>query len=180
MSSPATIAGKWKVDAPHSSATFSVHYIVGRYRAGFASFDATLDLTGDEPRLEGTVDVTSLTIGLDVFKQHMLGDEFFQADKYPELRFVSTSWKQNGNQVEVVGDLTLRGVTKSVTAKGTISEPIETLYTGPSIGLQLQADISRKDFDLNTWNPDLPGGKQALADNVTLDVDLAFLVADQG
>jgi len=180
MSSAATTAGTWKLDAPHSSATFSVHYIVGRYRAGFASFDATLDLTGDEPRLEGTVDVTSLAIGLDVFKQHMLGDEFFAADKHPEIRFASTAFRRKGDQVEVDGDLTLRGVTKPVTAKGVMSEPIETLYTGPSIGIQLQAEVNRKDFGLDAWNPELPGGGLALADRVTIDVDLAFLVADQG
>jgi len=180
MSSAVTVARTWKLDPPHSSATFSVHYIVGRYRAGFASFDATLDLSGAEPRLEGSVDVTSLTIGLDVFKQHMLGEEFFQADKHPEIHFASTSFRQDGEQVEVVGDLTIRGVTKTVTAKGVMSEPIETLYTGPSIGLQLQAEVSRRDFGIDSWNPELPGGGLALADRLTLDVDLAFLVADQG
>jgi len=169
---PAIPAGIWKLDAVHSSARYSVTYIAGRFRSGFASFDATLDATGGEPRLEGTIDVSSLTIDLEPFRNHLLGEEFFDAERHPELRFVSTAFRRDGDRVEVEGDLTLRGVTKPVTATGAITGPTGVPFgDAKALGLRLEAVLDRTSFGLD-WNADFPAGGPALAREVRLEIDL--------
>ena len=170
-------AGTWRLDAVHSSVGFSVRYIAGRYRRGFASFDASLDTTGGEPQLEGSADVSSITIELPPFREHMLGEEFFDVARHPQLRFVSTAFRRDGDRVEVEAELTLRGVTKPLVATGTVMGPVEAPFTGArAVGVQLAATVDRAAFGFG-WNADLGGGGgPAMPGEVLLEADLQFVL----
>src|SRR5215203_5071803 len=83
-------AGTYVVDPVHSSIGFAVvHNGVSTFRSGFAGYEARLE-GGEQPRLEGSVDVASIEVSEEQLKGHLLSPEFFDASRYPRLRFEST------------------------------------------------------------------------------------------
>ena len=114
--------GTWNLDPVHSSIGFAVSYAgVGTFRGTFEEFDAKLV----DGRLEGTVKVASVDVDDEKLVGHLQTPDFFDAEQYPELRFVSKSIERDGDRVSIEGDLTLRGVTKPVEITGTVTGPLE-------------------------------------------------------
>ena len=173
-SSPATTfpSGTWQVDPVHSTVGFSVrHMVVSTFRGRFEEYDARLVATGDDPQLTGTVAVRSIVVKDDDLAAHLRSAEFFDADRFPELRFASTSMRRAGDRVEVLGDLTIKGITRPVRADGAMTDAREDPYGATRMGLELEAVVDRREFGL-TWNMALPKGGFALGHDVTLHVDL--------
>jgi polyisoprenoid-binding protein YceI len=168
-----TLQGTYVLDPIHSSASFAVkHMVVSTFRGRFESFDATLT----DGKLVGTVDVGSIVVKDENLAAHLQSPEFFDAERHPELRFESTDIRRTGEGDEVVvdGELTIKGITKPVEARGTLEGPHVTF--GPNgelnkVGLSLEAIIDRTEFGLN-WNAPLPKGGFALANDVKLIVEL--------
>jgi polyisoprenoid-binding protein YceI len=162
------LQGTYVFDPIHSSASFSVkHMIVSTFRGRFEKFDATLV----DGKLTGTVDVGSIVVKDENLAAHLQSPEFFDAERYPELRFVSSEIRPDGDEVVVDGELTIKGVTKAVEARGTIEGPAVTFGDVNKIGLSLEAIIDRTEFGLS-WNAPLPKGGFALANDVKLIVEL--------
>ena len=115
-------AGTHTVDPVHSSIGFAViHAGVSTFRGGFGAYEARLT-GGDEPGLEGTVDVNSIEIGEEQLKGHLLSPEFFDADRSPLLRFASSELKiGDDGAVSVSGELEIGGQSREVTARGALS-----------------------------------------------------------
>jgi polyisoprenoid-binding protein YceI len=164
----------WSVDPIHSSVGFAMKYMVSTFRTGFERFDATLDTTGDQPRLTGSVAAESIVVKDENFHAHLQSPEFFDSERYPEIRFESTAWRTDGDQLIVDGDLTIKGETRPVEARGEITPVHEDPYGNERVGIHLEAVVDRTHFGLN-WNNQLPKGGLALANDVRLVVDL-FLV----
>ena len=124
-------------------------------------------------KLVGTVDVGSIVVKDENLAAHLQSPEFFDAERYPELRFESTDIRRTGEGDEVVvdGELTIKGITKSVEARGTLEGPAVTFGDVNKVGLTLEAIIDRTEFGLN-WNAPLPKGGFALANDVKLIVEL--------
>ena len=104
---------------------------------------------------------------------HLQTPDFFDAERFPELRFVSSSIERDGDVVSIAGDLTLRGETRAVELAGTISGPITDGYGKQRLGLDLETTINRRDFGID-WSAELPGGGQMLADDVVITANLAL------
>ena len=94
-----------------------------------------------------------------------------EAHHHPEIGFVSTAIRRDGDELVIDGDLTIKGHTQRVEARGTITEPVVTLGDVEKLGLTLEAIIDRTAFGLE-WNAPLPKGGFALANDVTLLVEL--------
>ena len=164
--------GRWTLDPVHSSANFSVkHMMVATFRGRFEEFDVTLDATGSEPRLEGTVKVDSLVVKDENLAGHLRSPDFFDTERYPEIRFVSTDLRRDGDELIVDGELTVRDQTHAVQARGTITDPHTNIRGSEGIGLTLETIIDRTQFGLN-WNAELPKGGYALGNDVKLEVEL--------
>jgi polyisoprenoid-binding protein YceI len=164
----AQLQGTYVLDPIHSSASFAVkHMIVSTFRGRFEKFDATLV----DGKLTGTVDVGSIVVKDENLAAHLQSPEFFDAERHPELRFVSSEIRPDGDEVVVDGELTIKGVTKAVEARGTIEGPAVTFGDVNKIGLSLEAIIDRTEFGLS-WNAPLPKGGFALANDVKLIVEL--------
>ena len=165
----------WTADTVHSTANFSVrHMVVATFRGAFSDVDGTLDVSGDEPRLTGEVDVASVQVKDENLYGHLQSPEFFDAAATPKITFTSDSVTRDGDDVTVVGDLTIKGTTQRVTAKGTWLE-IEADITGnPRIGIDVETTVDRTAFGL-TWNAPLPKGGVAVENDVTLSVHLEFV-----
>ena len=164
----AQLQGTYVLDPIHSSASFAVkHMIVSTFRGRFETFDAKLV----DGKLTGTVDVGSIVVKDENLAAHLQSPEFFDAERHPELRFVSSEIRPDGDEVVVDGELTIKGITKAVEARGTIEGPAVTFADVSKIGLSLEAIIDRTEFGLN-WNAPLPKGGFALANDVKLIVEL--------
>ena len=123
-------------------------------------------------KLVGTVDVGSIVVKDENLAAHLQSPEFFDAERHPELRFESTDIRRGeGDEVVVDGELTIKGITKAVEARGTLEGPAVTFGDVNKVGLTLEAIIDRTEFGLN-WNAPLPKGGFALANDVKLIVEL--------
>jgi polyisoprenoid-binding protein YceI len=163
------------VDPVHSSAGFAVlHNGVSTFRSGFGRFEARLT-GGESPRLEGTVDVASIQIEEEMLKGHLLSPEFFDAARYPRLRFESTAFEvAEDGSVTVRGELEIRGERREVEAQGRFAELGEDAAGKARVGLSLGATVDRRSFGLD-WNAELPSGGQVLDYEVTIAVELELV-----
>src|SRR6266568_4617259 len=110
--------GTWTADPIHSSIGFSVRHMgVTPFRGGFKQFEATLE----NGRLAGVTEVENLTA-------HLLSPEFFDAERFPELRFESHEIERDADEIVVRGDLTMKGVSQPVELRGTITGPVVDPY----------------------------------------------------
>src|SRR5687768_9353190 len=109
--------GTWLVDPVHSSIGFAIrHNTVTTFRGRVGTFDVQLTDGG----LEGTAQVSSIEVEDENLSGHLQTPDFFDAEQFPELRFVSSHIERHGDRVSVAGDLTIRGTTASVELSGSI------------------------------------------------------------
>ncbi|HWI23114.1 MAG TPA: YceI family protein [Baekduia sp.] len=173
----------WRVDPLHSTVEFQVkHNAVGSFRSYFSEFDATYN--SDTGTLTGSVTTTSLETSSAELKEYLLGTDQLDAQQYPEVTFKSDSVTVGeGGIVTIVGDLTLKGVTKAITATGTIVGPSIVEGFGADnehIGLNVSTTIDRRDFGMDS-NSELLDGQLNLGWDVTLEFLLEFYrVAQDG
>jgi polyisoprenoid-binding protein YceI len=165
--------GTWGLDPVHSSTGFAVSYSgVGTFRGTFGDFDAKLV----DGRLEGVAKVASVRVDDENLAGHLQSPDFFDAEQHPELRFASGTIERDGDRVSIQGDLTLRGVTHPVEITGTVSGPLENAHGQQRIGFDVETTVNRQDYGL-AWNMELPGGGQALGDDVIITANLALVQA---
>lgn len=165
--------GTWSVDPVHSNIGFAVkHNTVMTFQGSFEHFDAKLA----EGRLEGSAKVASVEVDDENLAGHLQTPDFFDAEQFPELRFVSSTIERDGDRISITGDLTIKGATAPVELAGAISGPVTDGYGTQRIGIDLESTINRNDYGVS-WNADLPGGGQTLADDVTVTANLALVQA---
>jgi polyisoprenoid-binding protein YceI len=168
-------AGTYEVDPVHSSITFAItHNGVATFRGGFASYQARLS-GGDEPSLEGSVDVASIEIEEEQLKGHLLSPDFFDASRYPRLRFRSSALDvAEDGTARLRGELEIRGEAREVEASGKLGQLGQDLAGNARVGLSVSAEVDRRDFGLD-WNAELPSGGEVLDYAVAIDVELELV-----
>ena len=164
--------GTWSVDRIHLTVGFAVKYLAGTFRGTFSDFDARLD----EGVLSGSAEVASVQVKDPNLETHLQRPDFFDAERFPRLSFTADEVDRSGDDLTVSGELTLKGHTEPVEIKGHISDPAPDPYGGVRFGLQLETTAYRTRFGLN-WNNPLPSGDPALANDVTIIVDLQLAKA---
>jgi polyisoprenoid-binding protein YceI len=166
-------AGIYNLDPVHSSFSFTVtHNGVSKFHGQFEQVDAKLE----DGVLVGTAQVDSVKTAIPDLKQHLLSPDFFDAESNPTITFRSgdISIAEDGS-VELQGELTIRGVTKPVTATGSFASG--TGISGAEVaGFDLEATIDRRDYGLS-WQAELPKGGEVLGWDVTLQVHLELAQA---
>lgn len=181
MSATATTtvpAGTYTGDPIHSTFGFQIrHNGIQLFRGSFEDVAVALTSDGEALSLEGTAKVESVAVRIADLKGHLLSDDFFAADKHPEIAFRSTAVRTEGENVEVEGDLTIKGVTNHVVATGTLTGPVTGLAGAPVLGLALETRIDRTQYGLK-WNADLPSGGKVLADEVRIVVEAELVKAE--
>ncbi len=171
-------ASKWTVDASHSTVKFSVsHLMVSEVEGTFKKFDGTIEApTADfnNAQINFTVDVASVNTDNEKRDEHLKSDDFFNAAKYPQMIFKSTSFKKvKGSNYVLEGNLTIRDVTKKikfdVTYGGTVKDP----WGNTKAGFKTSAKISRKAYGLK-WNTLTEAGGAVVGDEVTMILKMEF------
>lgn len=164
--------GTWQIDQDHSSATFEVeHASVSLFRGGFSPIQATLTSSDTGVELEGSVPVEGVSINDENIRPHLLSPDFFDVARNPEVAFRSTEISGNADDLTVRGELTLAGVTRPVEARGRVRGPVTLAEDIERLSVSLETAIDRTEFGMD-WQMQLPGGEDALANQVTLVVEL--------
>ena len=168
-------SGTYRAQPTPSSIAFAVrHSGVFSYRGSLSEVAATLRGDGDALTLEGSARVDSISVvDPPAMRASVLGPEFFDAERHPEITFRSTAVRLDGDhRAEVDGELTIRGVTRPVTASGHYAPPRQAAF-GEVAGLALQTSFDRREFGFD-WQMQLPGGGNAVGWDVKVDIDLLF------
>jgi polyisoprenoid-binding protein YceI len=171
-------SGTYRALPVPSSFAFAVrHTGVFWFRGSLSAVTATLRGDDDALALEGAARVDSISVVEPAaMRASVLGPEFFDAERHPEITFRSTAVRLAGDGgVEVDGELTIRGVTRPVTAGGSHSPQRPSSY-GEVAGLQLKTSFDRREFGFE-WQMELPGGGNAVGWDVEVDIDLLLMRA---
>jgi polyisoprenoid-binding protein YceI len=172
-------SGTYRAQPVPSSFAFAVrHSGVFWYRGSLPDVAATLRGDGDALALEGSARVDSISVVEPAaMRASVLGPEFFDAERHPEITFRSTAVRlADDGRAEVDGELTIRGVTRPVSATGHYAAPRQASF-GEVAGLHLQTSFDRREFGFE-WQMELPGGGNAVGWDVEVDIDLLLMRAD--
>jgi polyisoprenoid-binding protein YceI len=163
--------GTYALDPVHSNIGFGVRYNkLATFRSTFEKVGAQLA----DGALTGTADASSIVIDEPNFKGHVLAEDFFNVESTPTITFRSTDIRPaEDGSVEVDGELTIRGITKSVTATGTYATGGDA-FGNERVAFELQTTVDRREFGI-VWQNQLPDGSDALAHDVTISVDLQLV-----
>lgn len=172
---------KWNLDKSHSSVKFSVqHLVISETEGNFKMFDGSVNSPAadfNNAQVNFTVDVNSINTDDEKRDAHLKGDDFFNAEKFPQMKFKSTSFKKvKGNMYTMEGDLTIRDVTKkvkfAVVYNGTVKDP----WGNTKAGFKASSKINRKDYGLK-WSATTEAGGAVVGDDVQLLVNVEFAQA---
>ena len=169
-------AGTWQLDPVHSSVQFEIDYLGGTFKGEFGEVEAQLDIHDGTATLSGATQVASVDVKDENLAAHLQGPDFFDAERYPELRFSADRFALDGDAVTVQGEVTIKGVTHPVAVAGTVVAPITDPHGRERIGLKVATSVDRTAFGVS-WNAELPAGGQALSNDVAIVADLFFVKA---
>ena len=163
------------IDKAHSEATFQVRHLVTKVRGRFTDLDGTIQIDEAQPEQSSvafTIQAASIDTGTPDRDKHLRSDDFFFVEKFPTITFMSAAIKANGgDQYEVTGDLTMRGVTKRVSLPVTFLGKAQDPWGNEKIGFETAVTLNRKDYGL-TWNAALETGGFLVGDDVKVAASL--------
>lgn len=169
----------WVIDKSHSKVGFSVtHLVISEVDGNFASYDGKVSSKGDDfegASIEFSVDINSVDTDNKDRDNHLKSDDFFNAEKFPKMSFKSKSLKKvSGKNFKLVGDLTIRDVTKQV--------ELDVIYNGTTVdpwgqtkaGFKITGEVNRFDYNLK-WNTITELGGAVVGKEVTLKINLQLI-----
>ncbi|WP_228254724.1 YceI family protein [Halarcobacter bivalviorum] len=163
------------LDNMHTDVGFSVkHLMITNVKGNFTDYEGKIDFdykTKTFNALEAKIKATSVNTGIEKRDNHLRSDDFFAAAKYPEITFKMKSYKADGDEGVMTGDLTIRGITKEVELDVEDIATIKDLEGNNRVGFTLEGKINRMDFDLK-WNKALEFGGVAVSETVKLIVEV--------
>ncbi|ALG83789.1 YceI family protein [Gordonia phthalatica] len=166
-------AGTWNIDPVHSTIGFSVrHLMVSKVRGTFDTFSGAIEIAEDgTPSVKAEIDVTSINTRNEQRDGHIKSADFFDAEKFPTATFVSTGVVAKGDDYELTGDFTLKGITKPVTLKMEFNGVNPGMGHGPVAGFEATTVINRKDFGIDIEMP-LETGGTVVGDKISLTFEI--------
>jgi polyisoprenoid-binding protein YceI len=169
----------YEIDPAHSSADFTVkHMMIAKVHGGFEKMTGKFVYDPEDfakSNVEVSIDASSINTREPQRDTHLKSADFFDVEKYPTIGFKSTRFEGTPDDMKIVGDLTIHGVTKPVTLdvekpSGEVKDPWGKI----KIGTSATAKIKRKDFGL-TWNAALEAGGVLVGDDVNITLDVQFV-----
>jgi polyisoprenoid-binding protein YceI len=172
----------WKLDQAHSQITFIVrHMMITNVRGRFETFDTKVDWNEADPTrssVEVTIDVASINTRDAQRDGHLRSPDFFDAEKYPTITFKSKRIEKiDDARGRIVGDLTIRDVTREVVLDAEFSGQGKNPYGMTVAGFTTTTKINRKDWGLN-WNVALETGGWLVGDEIKIEVELELIKQD--
>jgi polyisoprenoid-binding protein YceI len=173
------VAGTWTVDPVHSEVGFSVrHMMVSKVRGRFTAFSGQI-VTGEDPlssSVTAEIDLASITTGNDQRDDHIRSADFFEVETYPTMTYRSTGVRLHGGGYVLDGELTLKGVTKSVPLTLELNGFGPDPFGGTRAGFTATGELNRKDFNVNFDAP-LQNGGAVVSDKITIQLEIEAILA---
>jgi polyisoprenoid-binding protein YceI len=175
--SVAPVATKWAIDKAHTNIIFSVsHLVVSDVEGKFKSFDGWMESDKadfSDAKIGFTVDINSISTDNDMRDKHLKSDDFFNAEKFPQMKFESTSFTLvSGNKYKLAGNLTIRDVTKPITFDVTYGGTVNA-FGGVHAGFKAKTTLNRFDYNLKWSATTEAGGLVAGKDvDITINIDM--------
>jgi len=169
----------YKIDAAHSEINFKVkHLMITNVTGTFKQFSATMESSAadfSDAQITFEADVNSISTNNDQRDGHLKSDDFFNAETYPKLTFVSNKLdKKSDSDYTLTGNLTIRNITKEVSLQvsfgGTMTDP----WGQQKAGFEINGSINRKDFDLK-WTATTEAGGIVVSDEVKLQLAVQMI-----
>jgi polyisoprenoid-binding protein YceI len=173
------LTGTYTLDVAHSRLGFVArHAMVTKVRGSFNEFEGTAVIDGTDPS-KSTASVTIKVDSIDTRNEqrdgHLRTNDFLDIENHPEIRFVSTAIRhEGGNEFAVTGDLTIKGVTKSITFPLEFQGAAKDPFGNDRIGFEGAVTINRKDWGI-TWNAALETGGVLVSEKVTLEFEISAI-----
>ena len=181
MSSTPIPAGTWTIDPSHSEVGFAVrHLMVSKVKGTFETFEGTITIAEDPlaSSVTASVDLSSINTRDANRDGHLRSADFFEVETYPTMTFTSTSVTPDGDDYKVVGDLTIKGVTKPVELELEFNGVHPDPWGGTRSGFSAEAEISRKEFGVDFEVP-MDGPGVVVGDKIKIYLEVeAVLAAD--
>jgi polyisoprenoid-binding protein YceI len=170
---------KWALDPTHSEIGFKVkHMMFTNVSGNFTSFNVTAETSGDDfagSKIEFTADTASVNTNNEQRDGHLKSGDFFDAETFPKISFSATSYAQvSGSDYELVGNLTIKDVTKSVTLNVENGGLMKDPWGNNKAGFTVSGKINRKDWGLN-WNTPLETGGLMLSEDVSISAEVQYV-----
>ena len=172
MSTTAVTTGTWALDPSHTEIGFTVRHLVSKVRGKFETFEGTITSADDvtASTVNVSVDLASVSTGTADRDAHLRSGDFFNAEENPKMTFVSTSIVEKGEgEFVVTGDLTIKGVTKSVDLDTEFLGEGGDPWGGTRVGLEASTTISRKEFGID-FNIPVGGDTVMIGDKITINI----------
>ncbi len=162
----------WDFDKSHSKIGFSVtHLVITDVEGNFKEFEGSITTSGDDfenAKIEFSANVASINTDNEKRDEHLRSDDFFNAEKFPQLTFKSKSFsKVDDKNYKLVGDLTIRDVTKEVELNVVYNGTVEDPWGNTKSGFSLEGEINRFDYNLK-WNKTIEAGGLVVGEDVTI------------
>ena len=168
-------ASEYINDNSHTTVGFSVkHMMITNVKGDFKTYDGMIDFDKDKKTfkvLKASIDTNSIDTANEKRDEHLRSEDFFASEKFPKMTFEMTSYKTNGDEGEVTGNLTIRGITKAIKLKVEDISTIKDFKGQNRVGFTLEGKINRLDYDLK-WNKLLEAGGVAVAEDVKIIIDI--------
>jgi polyisoprenoid-binding protein YceI len=166
--------GTYAIDPSHTEVGFAVrHMAVSKVRGRFSTFEGTLELAEDpaDSKISVTIQAGSVDTRDENRDGHLKTNDFFDVENHPTWTFVSTSiTSEGGTDFKVVGDLTIRGVTKSVTLDASLEGVVKDPYGNHRVGFSASTTINREDFGV-AFGAVMEAGGLVVAKKVDIQIE---------
>lgn len=168
--------GTYVIDKYHSNVTFIVrHLVVSKVRGNFSDFEGVITV-GESPEASSviaTVQAATISTNNETRDNHIRSSDFLDLENHPTLNFTSSELSaKGGNEYALTGDLTIRGVTKTVTFDLEFTGQGETFTPGVSVvGFEAKTEIDRRDFGVN-FEGNLENGAAVVSHNIVIELSI--------
>ncbi|MGZ3838313.1 MAG: YceI family protein [Flavisolibacter sp.] len=169
----------WKIDPAHSEIQFKVrHLMITTVTGYFKKFDLEVE-TADEDfntasRIEFSADIDSIDTNNQQRDEHLKSADFFNGEAFKQLKFVGRKYEGKGEEATLTGDLTIRGVTKTLTLKVEFGGMVVDPYGQTKAGFTVAGKISRKEFGL-TWSAVTEAGQVVVGDEIKVHAEVQLV-----
>lgn len=165
----------YRIDPTHSTIGFAVSHVqVGIVRGEFTDYSGEIEFEKDAPdafRGEIVIQAKSINTRLEARDKHLRSADFFNVENYPAITFKAKKLLKKGDDYRIIGDLTIRGITKELSGRASILGPVKSPFGQEVIGIHGETVINRRDFGVS-WNNKMPDGGFVVGDDVKITLDI--------
>ncbi len=171
----------WNIDTAHSEVQFKVkHLVVTTLTGAFNSYEGTVETSTDSEfnnaNVKFSLETTSISTNQTDRDNHLKSADFFDVEKFPKLTFEGSLKNKSGNDFDLVGDITIKGVTKPITLSAELLGIMKDPWENTKAGFEIKGKLNRKDFGL-TWNAATETGGLLVSEEVKLEINVQLAKA---